>query len=66
MAGLSASGGAAASSLRNLAGSDTRSLRTDSDGGGESMERSLALLTAQYEKNNRSSVNSQVGVSDFL
>ena len=47
-------------SVRNRAALvDSRPLKMDSDG--ESMERSLALLTAQYEKNNRSSVNSQVG-----
>ena len=45
-------------SVRNRAAlMDSRPVKVDSDG--ESMERSLALLTAQYEKNNRSSVNSQ-------
>ncbi len=56
----SISGGSRSATLPRNRSADSHSLRTDSDGAESTMERSLALLTAQYEKNNRNSLNSQV------
>ncbi len=56
----SISGGSRSATLPRNRSADAHSLRTDSDGAESTMERSLALLTAQYEKNNRNSINSQV------
>jgi hypothetical protein len=62
----SVSGGSRSATLPRNRSADSHSLRTDSDGAESTMERSLALLTAQYEKNNRNSLNSQVSRRLFL
>jgi hypothetical protein len=62
----SISGGSRSATLPRNRSADSHSLRTDSDGAESTMERSLALLTAQYEKNNRNSLNSQVSRRLFL